>query len=212
MSDRSSIVASDRATAAAPSRAAPVDKVSGATSELELMQRLAHGEVGAMDELLKRFGAQLYRLVGRLAAWQHSHEDIYQEVLLAIWQNANRYRSSGSLEGWLRKLAVNTCRNQLRTMNAFARMLKRFAGLIRPTEEQDSPQTPPDERIEALRAALGQLKESDRTVLVLFYLEELPSDEIAGILRIKKESLHVRLHRARGRLQAILNPTEFSFD
>ena len=56
-----------------------------------------------------------------------------------------------------------------------------------------------------LEDGLKQLKHADRMILVLYYLEEIPGDEVARMLSISEPSMHVRLHRARKRLKPLLS-------
>ena len=57
-----------------------------------------------------------------------------------------------------------------------------------------------------LQQALLQLKSADREILVLTYMEEKSTAEIAQILAISENNLYVRLHRAKERLAQQLNP------
>jgi RNA polymerase sigma-70 factor (ECF subfamily) len=61
-----------------------------------------------------------------------------------------------------------------------------------------------DEAKQRLQVGLQRLSQADRTVLVLFYLEENSGEEISRMLKIKQETLHTRLHRARQKLKLVL--------
>jgi RNA polymerase sigma-70 factor (ECF subfamily) len=154
-----------------------------------------------MRELIGRHGEMLARLVGRLTAWSADHEDVFQELLLKIWQKAGSYRGAGSLEGWLRRMAVNLCHNHLRRQNSIRQMLTRFVDFQRNDQQVESSAEPSSR----LQKALRKLNGNDRTVLVLYYLEEMSGEEVADALGIKTESVHVRLHRARQKLKSILS-------
>ena len=177
--------------------------------ELELMTRLRAGDSAAMTELLRRYGPSLNRLVGRLTGWSADSDDILQEVFLVAWQKAGQFQGTGSLEGWLRRLAVNRCKNHRRARNAFQRLTKRVARWSAQATGGD----PPDGgEIAELRFAMMRLKSADRAVLVLYYLEELSGDEVADLLGVRVESVHMRLHRARARLRDILQASERSHE
>ncbi len=166
--------------------------------DLALVARLRQGDAAAMQELVRRFGPQLNRLVGRLTAWSSDCEDILQEVFLTAWQHAGSFRGDGSLEGWLRRLAINQCLNHRRARNAFDRLLARLAGR---KSASDCESVAPSEHGHRVREALAKLRNDDRTVLVLYYLEELNGSEVAELLGIRLDTFHVRLHRARQRLR-----------
>ena len=188
-------------------------EAAAVSSERQLMSRLKQGDDTAMCELLARHGDMLARLVGRLTAWHVDREDILQEVLLSVWQKSGTYLGNGSLEGWLKRVAVNQCRNHFRAANSIKRLIERFALLIHPSESFETEYSvygnEPDEE---LQLALRRLSELDRTALVLFYLEEMPGDQVAEVLNVRPETLHVRLHRARIKLKKVIEKQSESVD
>lgn len=177
-------------------------------TDLLLMQRIARGESVAMEELVQRFVPRLSLLIDRLTAWGADRDDILQETLLAAWNRAASYRGDGPLEGWLRKLAINQTHRRHRARRAFTALLGRFA-LLKSQELAASNNslafsTNEDNHQEVLQKALVKLSPNDRTMLVLFYFESIPGGEIAKLLSISPEALHVRLHRARQRLRQLI--------
>lgn len=187
---------------------------AGDSKDQRLMKRLADGDQNAMRELLDRHGAAIARLVGRLTGWHEDREDILQEVLLNVWRKAGSYRGDGSLEGWLKRMAINRCRNHFRTSNSIKRLIEKFALATATQQLQESKHTvyrhQPDSEMEQgseLRSALGRLSQPDRTALVLFYLEEMSGAQVAKSLGIRPETLHVRLHRARKKLKKLIEET-----
>ena len=175
--------------------------------EESLMKRIAARDEAAICELLELHGEMLARLVGRLLVWHSDCDDVLQEVLLSVWQRAGSYRGQGSLEGWLKKIALNRCRNHFRALSAVQRKLERFSILIGKREtDQPTPSTfsNKDDGQTPLMLALRKLDGKDRTAIVLFYLEEMPGEEVAASLGIKLETFHVRLHRARKKLKRLI--------
>jgi len=168
--------------------------------EYELMARLHSGDNCAMTELVCRYGPGLNRLIGRMTGWSSESDDILQEVFLTAWKKAGQYRGNGSLEGWLRKLAVNRCRNHHRARKVFDQLLTRFTRLRR-RELAASHDRAQDLD---LQVAMSKLNDDDRIVLVLFYLEELDGAAISELIGVRADAVHMRLHRARTRLRNLL--------
>jgi RNA polymerase sigma-70 factor (ECF subfamily) len=186
--------------------------VSGSNSaSYLLMQRLHAGDEAAMQSLIETHGGMLAGMIGRLTGWHADRDDILQDVLLKVWQNAGEYKGVGALEGWLRSIAVNRCRNYFRSINSIKRLIKRFVslGVAVSVDSEDLAET--EDAKKQLQAALQRLPQADRTVLVLFYLEEMPGEEIARMLNIKQETLHVRLHRARKKLKLVIGDNRDTF-
>lgn len=190
----------------------PVAQTTAVSEERRMMARLANGNEAAMCELLQQHGEMLSRLVGRLTAWHVDRDDILQEVLLSVWQKSGSYRGDGTLEGWLRRIAVNRCRNHFRAANSLKRLIERFARLMMPGDETAGPDPIDTGRTDEVHRALRELADIDRTALVLFYLEEMPGEEVASVLKVKLETLHVRLHRARQKLKHVIEAQSESVD
>lgn len=181
-------------------------KVAPVQAELALMRELAAGNEAAMEQLIRQYGDSVSRLIGRLTGWSEESDDIFQEVLIAAWNKAHRYQGTGSLEGWLKRIAINQCRNQHRKHKVFLRLISSAAQWINLNHET----TQSSDKLDGLSEAMTRLKSADREVLALFYLEGLSGDEVADLLGIKPETLHVRLHRARARLKEVLIDTRKS--
>ena len=63
------------------------------------------------------------------------------------------------------------------------------------------------ERRQRVRAAVGSLSTADREIIVLHHLEEMPVDAVAQTLGLRRNTVEVRLHRARRRLGELLRET-----
>ena len=154
------------------------------------MQRIASGDNEAFEELLNQHGAMLARLVGRILAWNSDCDDVLQDVLMTVWQRASTYRGRGSLEGWLRKMAVNQCRNRFRSMMLLKRKISQLALILttsRKTANDDPIYTSTKHNLAVdpeLQVALGELPLDDRTAIVLYYLEEQSGEEVAATLGV----------------------------
>ena len=175
--------------------------------EVVLMRRLRDGDSSAMTQLIERFGPNLHRLIGRLTGWTADTDDILQEVFVAAWRKANTYKGTGSLEGWLRRLAVNRCKNHHRTRTAFARMLDALASRLTNRTIANNHEASSD-----LESALATLQRDDRMVLVLYYLEEMTGSQVADVMGIRVEAVHMRLSRARTKLRSAMLETDVPRD
>lgn len=133
----------------------------------------------------------------------HDHaraEEIAQDAfvqLLRHWTKVCQYESPSA---WLRRVAIRLAVKE-------AKRDQRRLVLARREHESPHPPTPSGvpEVDEELIAAIRTLSAQQRSVLVLFYYEDRPMDQIADILGCTPATGWVHLHRARKRLGALLD-------
>ena len=176
------------------------------STELTWMHNIAQGDSVALTQLIQTYQNDIRTLIGRLTAWGSDVDDLTQEVFIKAWKNARHFRESTSLRNWLYTITVNHCRNHQRSLRRWWRTLHQFM------EQKYHEQSPSrsalehhDESWRELQLGLLQLTVKDRELLVLTYMEQRSSTEIARILSITENNYYVRLHRAKQRLAEVLN-------
>jgi RNA polymerase sigma-70 factor (ECF subfamily) len=192
----------------------------------ELLERAGRGESGACQQLLTRHRGRLRQMIAvrldrRLAA-RVDPSDVVQEALADAVRKLAGYLEQRPLPfyPWLRQLAwerlVKLHQRHLRTQKRrVTREERAFPGL--PDESVQelarrlvSPGTSPSNRLvreelrHRVREALSRLPERDREVLVLRYLEQLSTAEVAAVLEITEGAVKVRHLRALARLRGLL--------
>jgi RNA polymerase sigma-70 factor (ECF subfamily) len=162
---------------------------------LELVRRAQRGDHDAFDELVGRFGPELYRLavavIGPVAA-----ADVTQDTLLLAWRELPTLRDPARFPGWIRRILVNRCRDLARMEHRGVRPLRLDA-----LEADGRPPTVPDptsgiDRTSDLNAALGRVRVEHRSVLALHYLLDLSIHEVAATLAIPEGTAKSRLNAA----------------
>jgi RNA polymerase sigma factor (sigma-70 family) len=159
----------------------------------------------AFEQLVADHYASVRRLIIRLLGWRDGGEDLVQDVFMSAFASWRRLRRETSAEFWLKRIAVNKCRSRLRREALRARWLRWIQRGPRDepkTADADSPAN--EERAARVRQAINALPAVYREVTVLFYLEEMTVDRIAQLTNNRRNTIEVRLHRARRQLAAQL--------
>ncbi len=151
--------------------------------------------------LTRRHADAVYRVALSVTRDADLAEDVAQDALLKAWQALPSYRGDAPLKNWLLRITHNTAISALR---------RRRDVHLDPTEfPEDAPSAhlaPPasveaqvEDRasFEAFEAALDQLDELSRAVVVLREVEGLSYDEIASLLEVPLPTVKTRLLRAR---------------
>ncbi|MBR1808074.1 MAG: sigma-70 family RNA polymerase sigma factor [Paludibacteraceae bacterium] len=121
--------------------------------------------------------------------------DLFQEVLINLWQGIDGFRSESKISTWVYRIALNTCL-------AHERKKKRQPDTVSLTIDIDlyADQDKDSRQIKQLYERINRLNYLDRAI-VLLWLENLPYDEIAAITGISVKNVSVRLVRIKEQLK-----------
>lgn len=160
--------------------------------EIFLVLRSQSGDRAALDELLKRIQAPLYRYISRLSGDETFAEDILQEVFLLIYRKIGWLREPKLFRPWTFRIA---------SRETFARLKKekRWKDQAREDEVLDNvpaaeiPERYDPDLIRKIPVLLSATSPASRAVLILHYIEELTLAETAEILGISTGTVKSRL-------------------
>jgi RNA polymerase sigma-70 factor (ECF subfamily) len=164
----------------------------------ELVDGLVSGDPEAGNALFAVFGDRVNRLVWRLLGADRDHDDVVQQVFIAILESVERLRSPDALEAWITRVTVNTVRKEIRR-----RQRRRL--WFSPSEPPDAPDPgiDSDERL-VLRQfyrVLSDMRTDDRVVFTLRFVEAYTLPEIAAACDCSLATVKRRLTRARKRFE-----------
>ena len=144
------------------------------------------------EAVIRRYSDMVYRLAFARTGNRSDAEDLYQEVFLRYLTKAPPFTSEDHRKAWLLRVAVN-CANRFHT----APWRKR-------TEPLSEALSVPAPEGEDLWEELRRLPEKDRTVLHLYYYEDMTTEEIAQMLDRNPATVRSQLLRARAKLKKLL--------
>ena len=169
----------------------------------ELLPAVAAGDARACASLVDRHADRVHGLASRLLGDATEADDVSQEVFIAAWKHAGRWRPGGSarFSTWLTRVTLNACRDRLRTRRPSAPVdvLESLPGDIGPERR-----TLEAERVTRVRAALEELPPRQREALVLCHYHGLRQDEAAAAMELSVDALESLLARARRALRTRL--------
>ncbi len=174
-------------------------------SDEALISAAKGGDRAALERLLQRHQAKIYRFGMRMCRAEEDAKDVLQETLIAAARTLPEFRGASSLSTWLYTIARSFCiKHRRRSKFAPESMESLDAGEPAKLAAQlPDPSRGPEEELQgrriesALEEAIGELEPMYREVLVLRDVEGLSAAEVADILGLSVEAVKSRLHRAR---------------
>lgn len=170
----------------------------------DLLAAARAGDNDALERLLERHQAQVYRFGLKMCRDPEAAKDVLQETLLAMARNVRDFRGASSVSTWLYSIARSFCIKK-RRKGKFAPERERSleSDVAMETAALADPARAPDDALEArqvehaLEQAIRGLEPMYREVLLLRDVEGLTAAEVAEVLGISTQAVKSRLHRAR---------------
>lgn len=184
------------------------DRAAQRAADQALIDRVLSKERGAFAELVHAHTPRVYSIGISMTRHEQDARDVVQETFLNVHRRLDSFRGEAALSSWISRIATNNALMKLRR-----RRRKPETGL-----EIGVPGQPESERVERvivdskplaekinlnkelgerIRAAVDELPDKYREVLVLSDYREMSMKQIAAALDLSVPNVKTRLHRAR---------------
>lgn len=176
----------------------------------KLLRRARAGDADAFAEIFQSHAQKLWKRAFCVMRDEGLAADMLQETAIKAWRSMPSFDGKSSLETWLTRILLNTCFDELRSRKKlipFEDIIQaKEDGLLGDQEPLVSSTTLGEasivDRIDA-RSILDEMSAADRSVLMLFYMDDRTIAEIAEILDLSNGTVRTRLSRARSRFKSL---------
>jgi RNA polymerase sigma-70 factor (ECF subfamily) len=185
-----------------------------AIDDATLVLRYQLGDALALDSLVARHQAKAYQYAFRLTRDADLACDVVGEAFVRICKSLRNFRGQSAFTTWLYRIITN-CFLDIRKKMASRPSISLETALLTDDGEIErqtagncpNPQATVErnEREGRLCAAIEQLPEGYRSIIVLFHVEMLSYDEITEVLNLPIGTVKSRLNRARLALRVLLD-------
>lgn len=166
--------------------------------EQALIKDCLKGSPIAQRKLFEKFAPKMMSVCLRYMKDGQEAEDVLQDGFIKVFQKLNAYENTGSLEGWIRRIIVNTALDQLRRNSKF--------GYTDDVNEVGYKIENNDFTVEGLMAQdlmklISEMPEGYKVVFNMFAIEGYSHKEIADLLGITESTSKSQYSRARAHLR-----------
>ena len=173
------------------------------------------GDSAAFAKIMGRHKGWLYQFIRRYVGDRDDAYDVLQESFVAAWGALARFDPERPFEAWLRRIALNKCRDRARRA-AVRRTALRLFGLAETDTASASAAPAPDsnarvdQALRRLETAVAQLPRNLKEPLVLTMLEGMSHREAGELLGINAKAVETRVYRAKKQLATMLDPEDLA--
>ena len=195
-----------------PSRAPATDLENLSDDALaKLCRQRGSGDDRPFAELFRRHRQHVWNICRRFFHHEEDASDLVQETFFKAFRGLRKFSGGHPLlfRSWLSQIAVNTCKNEIRTRARRPRKASEPPSLALESRERGPAEVLIDRRSQdRLSRALATLAPAQREILELAELAETPYSKLAEDLGISRSAVEMRALRARAALAAAYRELE----
>ena len=189
------------------------DKEAADRIDRQLLQDIADNRNRtSLEQFYRRYQPRLLPFLQRMTPDIALTEEVYNDVMLAVWDNASAFRGQSKVSSWVFSIAYRACLKRLKR-NGLYQKLKDLLQVADP--EEDAPLHNEASQFESgdlIYKALQTLPSKQRIVVELAYFEGYSVNEIADIVDCPTNSVKTRLFHARKKLSTYISAQEGASD
>ncbi|XZF14181.1 RNA polymerase sigma factor [Chitinophagaceae bacterium MMS25-I14] len=171
-------------------------------NEQDIIKGCLENTRAAQEQLYKQYYSVLLKTCARYTGDMHQAEQLLNDSFLKIFTQIKTYKGTGSFEGWMKRITVNTCLDHLKSKDLKTAMQMHVnsdlvtEAIITTTNEAMSRM-----EFKELLVMIQSLPATTRTVFNLFVFDGYSHKEIAGMLAISEGTSYWHVNQARTLLQ-----------
>jgi RNA polymerase sigma-70 factor, ECF subfamily len=179
-------------------------------ADLDLVRRVQNGDALAFRALFDRYNRRVFAVALGVVKNQDDALDVMQEAFIKVHKHIGSFQGTSSFYTWMYRIVMNLAIDQVRRGRKVVDFDERLNrddaagdGALLPvvTGEDPSEDLTRQELSAKIQAALEQLPEYHRAVIMLREVEEMSYEDMSRVLNVPKGTIMSRLFHARRKMQ-----------
>lgn len=167
-------------------------------ADMQLIHLTRQGDKAALEALIERYYDGIYAYCCRRTGNAEAGADLTQDVFLKLVQSMECYRFTGKFRNFLFTIAVNTCRDYLRTQKPAVEFDEAWQA---PETQEPGAVLERQEQNAVLRRRLDALPGVQREALILYYYHNFKLREVAAITGVPLATAKSRIRQGLSKLR-----------
>ncbi|GAA0615294.1 RNA polymerase sigma factor [Virgibacillus siamensis] len=179
------------------------------TEDRQLIHEIMNGSEAAMEVLTRRYYKSIFSFVYRKVGNKDSAYDLTQDIFIKMIKKIDTYSNKGSFKSWLYTLAVNHCRDYWKSADYKVTSKQSELPDYLSNEQNQVPYIfEKKETREQVKAAVEELPEYQKEVVLLKYFHDLKIRDISEVTKAKESTVKSRLRQGLSKLEVIIRRGE----
>ena len=168
--------------------------------------KVINGDTNAFAYLVDNYKNMIYSLAYKMTKNREEAEEVSQDTFIKAYKNLDKFKGDSKFSTWLYRIAYHACLDSIKKNkkhhNSFEinditfNQIKSVENILEGIERK--------ERAKIMNVCLDKLPDEERSIIWMFYYDELSLKEIIEVTGLSEANIKVKLHRARKRLLAIV--------
>lgn len=175
-------------------------------TDIYYITKIQTGETEHFAFLLERYSQPVFSLIIKIVGSREDAEELTQDVFMKAFRSLDSFQRNSSFSTWLYRIAYNTAISATRKRkNEWITIEESIVGEFDEEDGSSGVEDMNEEQICCLEKALEQLPFDERTLILLFYMQNKSIEDIATIADLSISNVKTKLHRIRKKLFKIMN-------
>jgi RNA polymerase sigma-70 factor (ECF subfamily) len=189
-----------------------------AKRDYTLILQAKNGDQRAYEQLMNLYSKSIFFEIQKLVRNEEQANDLMMESMAKAFEQLDLYEPKFAFSTWLKRVSINHTIDSLRkgslstvSIDGVVDEYGELQDFNLATETRDpAEELEQNERVEAIRMYVSELKGMYKELITLRYFKELSYAEIASKTALPEGTVKARLHRAKGMLQNIMMDSQFA--
>ena len=176
------------------------------TNDQLYINKVINGDINAFAYLVDAYKKMVFSLAFKMTKNRGEAEEVCQDTFIKAYTNLNKFKGDSKFSTWLYRIAYHACldtikknknhNNSLEINEITFNQIQSVDTILQGIERK--------ERAKMINDCLLELQDEERSLIWMFYFDELSLKEITAVTEISEANLKVKLHRARKKLLGIV--------
>lgn len=181
-------------------------------NDKDIVEKVLSGDTEAFATLVNKYSTQVFSLINRISGNRETAEELTQDTFMKAYKNLKKFKGNSSFSTWLYRIAYNTAISQIRKKK-HEHNLEVWDNISASSAETCFYDNEPDndtfqQMADIMEKSLNLLSADEKTLITLFYKDDLQLKDIAVIMSLSETNTKTKLFRTRKKLASIYKNME----